>query len=130
MSAFNKEYKYEDYMILHKMSENKAFIFFRLGFRQQQIMGYYDKNSGQTYVAETVGKKIWNGFENDLDDFVPFYPEFINEQGEILGLIQAEQVVEWFENNPEKVAALPEHLKKLQSMKPEDNPLVMIAKPK
>ena len=127
--SMNKEER-AGFMFIAKMSENSNFIFFHIRFENGIYLSYYDKNDERIYVAENLGNKVRKGFINDIDGFLPFYPEFINEQGEILGLVRAEEVVDWLANNPEKIAALPEHLKKLQSMQPEDNPLVMIAKAK
>jgi len=122
--------EWHSYMFFDRTSENEHFMFWHMRFRKVQYMCYFDKISGKTYVSYDKNNEEKNGFINDLDGFVSFYPEFINKQGEILGLVLASEVVEWFKNNPDKVETLPEHLKKFQNMQPEDNPLVMIAKPK
>lgn len=116
-----------EYMFVLSIIENDEFLIFRLGFQNRNHMAYYDKSSGTLHIANTRGT-IWNGFENDIDNFVSFFPDGINRENEIIGTTSAEQVYEWFQNNPEKINALPEHLKNLQNMKPEDNPLIMIAK--
>jgi len=42
--------------------------------------------------------------------------------------MEAYEILEWFENNPEKAAKLPAHLKALSKLKEDDNPVVVIVK--
>lgn len=116
-----------DYMFVRGMFESDQFVFFRIGFRNRQHMAYYKKNSKKMRVSNIQGLE-WSGFENDVDNFVPFFPDKISENNQIVGTLSAEHVYEWFQNNPDKIASLPERLRSFRDIQPEDNPIVMIAK--
>ena len=68
------------------------------------------------------------GFENDIDNFIPFQFYSINNSGELVGFQEAYIVKKWFDENPDKAAKLPPNLQKLKNIKETDNPIVMIAK--
>jgi hypothetical protein len=52
----------------------------------------------------------------------------LNSEGELIGLIQANDLVNWIEKNPEKFKALNPGVQKLQNINITDNPVIVIAK--
>ena len=120
--------KRSEYMFPYKTLQSPDFVFYNVSFKEKLAYGYYNRKTKEAFLSDPSTSDKKTGFTNDIDNFVPFYPTSINEKGEMLGLITAEEVYEWFQNNPDKIASLPENLQALQNIEPEDNPVVMIAK--
>ncbi len=99
------------------------------GMPRSYFVGYYDKKENETFVSE-IDVERHLGFINDIDDFVNIYPQrwSINSNEEFISFIEAGDIAEWFEENPEKAKKLPDHLKKLSKLTPEDNPVAVIIK--
>lgn len=113
----------ENYFRHLKIFESEGYLFYELVYEQRFFQGVYDKKKMETYI-----NKCSNGFENDVDNFMPLKFTSISNQGELIGVIEAWVVEQWFKDNPEKVAQLPTHLKELESLTENDNPVVMIAR--
>ncbi len=120
--------KRSEYMFPYKTLQSPDFVFYNVSFKEKLAYGYYNRKTKEAKLSDPSNSNSKTGFTNDIDNFVPFYPTSINEEGEMMGLITAEEVYEWFQNNPDKIASLPENLQALQNIEPEDNPVVMIAK--
>ncbi|TKG87817.1 6-bladed beta-propeller [Puteibacter caeruleilacunae] len=107
--------------------ETQRYLLFKFFFQKKRYYCYYDK---QTYKLQLSieGDKKEQGFINDVDGFARFRPESVTKDNEIIGYIEAYQLVKWMKDNPDKVANLPDHLKKFKDIKESDNPIVMIAK--
>ncbi|WP_323755229.1 6-bladed beta-propeller [Roseivirga sp.] len=118
----------KEYMFVRNTLQNSSFIFYNLGFKGMEAYGYYNRKTKEAFLSDPSTSNSKTGYTNDIDNFVPFYPTSINEEGEMMGVIMAEEVYEWFQNNPDKIASLPTNLQALQNIEPEDNPVVMIAK--
>lgn len=116
------------YIFIDRIVQDEDFIFFNSRYKGSDQVGIYDVYEKKASLSKTNRNKTPKGFVNDLDNFLPFFPSFINDNGELVGVISAEDVIRWFEENPKKVRLLPEHLKALENLEPEDNPIVMIAK--
>ncbi|NVK83870.1 MAG: 6-bladed beta-propeller [Cytophagia bacterium] len=100
-------------------------IFFQLRTQGQTFNGVFNRESGETMLSD-IGRTEMHGFVNDLDNFLPFVPQYATDNNQLVGYIEAPDVLAWFKENPEKAAQLPANLKKLGDMKPDDNPVVMI----
>lgn len=120
--------KRNEYMIIYTTLQSPDFVFYNVAFKEKQAYGYYNRKTKEAFLSDPSTSDKKTGYTNDIDNFVSFYPTSINEEGEMMGLITAEEVYEWFQNNPDKIASLPENLQALQNIEPEDNPVVMIAK--
>lgn len=116
------------YIFINQIVQNKDFIFFNTLYKGKHQVGIYDVNGKKASLAKANRNKTPKGFLNDLDNFLPFFPSFINDKGELVGIISAEDVIRWFEENPKEARSLPAHLRALENLEPEDNPVVMIAK--
>ena len=69
-----------------------------------------------------------SGIKNDIDGFMNLTFDSINSEGDLIGLIQANDIVHWIENNPERIKSLYPVFQKLKNIKWEDNPVIVIAK--
>lgn len=116
-------------MFADVITQDDLNIYFNLRYKNQHRVGFFNKKSNQTHISDPESDDL-NGFYNDLDNFLPFIPKFRTQEGYLVGTISAEDVYTWFQSNKSKANKLPEHLKKFKDIDPEDNPVVMIVKPK
>ncbi|MGK0489278.1 MAG: hypothetical protein ACJAXB_002475, partial [Candidatus Endobugula sp.] len=93
----------------------------------KEYVGFYDKETKATSITKNE-PNLNNRFKNDIDFFLPFSPDYLDQSGNLISVIPAEDVYEWFNKNKDKINYLPENLKMLQIISPEDNPVVMIGK--
>lgn len=114
---------FDEYIIDYRIFEslNAAFFHFLLG--KKQLLGVYDKTKDRLKITDAEF-----GVINDIDGFVNFYPVNSTSNNELIGIIDAYKIVQWFKENPEKITKLPPQLQKLKDIKETDNPVVMIAK--
>lgn len=104
-------------------SENKRFISFNFYLGRDKYFALYNKSKK---VLKVVDNK--SGIKNDIDGFIDLSFDYLNSEGELIGLIQANDLVNWIEKNPEKFKGLNPSLKKLQDINMTDNPIIVIAK--
>lgn len=127
----NPPYPYVDrtgYIFIESLIENDFFLIFTTIYKDEESYGFFDKNTGATYVSK-LPNDAHNGFYNDIDDFIPFRPTYLDrERNELVGFLTAEDVLSWFDKNPELASKLPIELSALSQIEPEDNPIVMIGK--
>jgi len=93
------------------------------------FFGYYDKKIKTVKIADV--DKNRRRIKNNIDYFVDiqFSSWTINhEKNEMVSYIDAIDVVNWFQQNHQKVKKLPSHFKKLSTLKEDDDPIVVIAK--
>ena len=117
----------ENYHVITQIDETDNQIFFNLYFRENRHSGFYDKQTGETLISRTRDAEN-HLFINDLDNFLPFNPLYATGQGELVGFIEAPEVLNWLDENPEKAQALPNSLRELTKLSDDDNPIVMIVK--
>ena len=127
----NPSFPYVDrteYIFIESILENDNSIIFSTMYMEELSYGFFDKRKGATYVSKLPDDPS-NGFYNDIDDFIPFRPTYIDrENNKLVGFVTAEDVLSWFDSNPGLASKLPEALKSISQIKPEDNPIVMIGK--
>jgi hypothetical protein len=104
-------------------SENKRFISFNFYLGRDKYLALYDKS---IKLLKVVDNK--SGIKNDIDGFIDLSFDYLNSEGELIGLIQANDLVNWIEKNPEKFKVLNPVLQKLQDINMTDNPIIVIAK--
>ena len=81
---------------------------------------FYNKKTGEVKVSP-----FEDGITNDLNHFMPLQPTTQSASGEWAQIIQAEKVVEWFEEQDD-ISNLPEEIQALRQTDPDDNPIVAI----
>jgi hypothetical protein len=82
----------------------------------------YDKSTLKLRVC-----KLGAGIKNNINSFIPFIPSEIFHE-ELVGLSQPLDIANWVEANKEVIKSLPQELKKIISVGPTDNPVVVIAR--
>lgn len=128
------------YFEIRSLEESNRYLFFSYGHKDipnrvgilniYHFVGYFDKTTNRTFTS-AIDKTHRCGFINDMDHFVSIYPSWswsVSDSEELIMYMEAGDIAEWFEENPDKATNLPEHLKKLSKLTAEDNPVVVIAK--
>lgn len=124
----------QDYFWINNVCESSKYIFFMLEHNEEFRTGIYEKREDVTFIAdsEDVDSYYYDwekyGLINDIDNFIQMNPENISSNNELVCIIQAYELVNWFKTHPDKAAKLPPHLLKLKDIKETDNPIIMIAK--
>lgn len=117
--------KSQKHFLVSDPDEIPGFIFFKLDFEGKTRSAYYDKTRNTTKMAFRQEEEN-SRFSNDINDFLPFSVDYATEDGKLVGHMEAPDVLEWFEMNPEKADKLPSNLKRFANIKEDDNPIVMI----
>jgi len=134
------EHRFEDvaysgnHTFISWYEENEHFVFFEFymgkrgngeyphkGGTIQPYKGVYDKRSGKVKIA-----KANDGFIDDVNGFMPLRFLVKTLEGDFVGLLYPLHIRQWFEENPDKAAKLPEHLKRLRNISEEANPVVVV----
>jgi hypothetical protein len=112
---------------INPIIQSDNWLFFVLHFKKQIYNCFFDKRTQQ--VSISYGIKTENiGYENDVDGFVPFIPQTLNENNELVGYVYPYRIRQWFNDNPDKAAKLSPELKKFRNISNNDNPVLMLVK--
>ena len=116
-------------MFVDVITQDYTNLYFNMRYRNQYSVGLFNKQTNDTFISDPESDGL-NGLYNDLDHFIPFIPKFRTKEGYLVGTISAEDMSIWFSENRSKANKLPQHLKEFRNIDPEDNPIVMIVRPK
>lgn len=97
------------------------FEFFTGGDTPMAYRGSYHKES-QTVRLGSVKE----GFYDDINGFMPLQILAKTADDNFVGVLEPLKIRKWFEENPDKAAALPEHLKTFRNILEEANPVVVV----
>jgi len=112
-----------DKILPRTFSESEKFIIFDFwGDKNKTFFTLYNKTTSKLKVCEFTF-----GIINDTDGFIPFLPKTIFKE-DVAGLVQAADMISWFENNKGLTLKLPPDLKEFSSLELTDNPVLVIAK--
>lgn len=120
----------DDYLNMYSVNNidlNDNYVFFSLNYQGKTYSAYHDIKENKTHLAYERYTQT-SSFQDDLNGFIPFSPQYINDQNELVSHVAAEVIYNWFRDNPDKIESLPKSLQKLQDIDREDNPVVMIVK--
>lgn len=103
--------------------EGKKYNSFYFHFNSVRYFALYDKSSKSLKITENK-----SGIKNDVDGFMDFSFNAINGDGELSCIIQPGELIKWIKQNPGKIKTLKPELQRLINIKPEDNPIIVIAR--
>jgi hypothetical protein len=116
--------KLDDFIIIYKPLENLNYFFLTIQIgvpqnREERVLRnmLYNKKSGELFP--TIG------FINDVDMGMTFWPQFIN-QNKMIGFYQAFEIIDFVQSNKETINFSNKFLKLIDSLKIEDNPVLVI----
>lgn len=119
-------FDFVQYHSINTILETDNLIFFRLHLKKRTYYCYFDKRTNQVMIPNCHFQI--NGFENDMDGFMSFYPITISNRNELIGFLEPYQIKQWFDENPEKAKKLPLRIQRFRNIKETDNPVIMIVK--
>ena len=124
---------WEKYFIIHKIKESSKHLYFTIEHRQQIFPAIYNKSHNKLQIMNPVAMYTpsqWRnmigdlkyGFENDLDGGLPFWPQQMVSDNEMMCVYTAAELLAM---DASKVTD-PKLKKLLNSLKEDDNPVVAI----
>ena len=117
----------DKYFIMKTIQESSKYLFCSFNFNKKNYIAIFDKNE-RTTVVNDYSPEAGHGFINNINDFVPLEFSSINEKDELICIMDAFRIKQWFDLNPGKVDQLPKYLKALKNIQETDNPVIIIAK--
>ncbi len=141
MDGFNPNFDLSDKFMLNSIYETNNFLFIRYtqnydcpNTRKKNTVKFYnslfDKKEGKLYHQPGF-TLLPEGLVNDLDGGMPFWPDFITPQGEMMKLVSGKVMKDYFNSEEFKKASVSEEKRqKLISMvsglKPTDMIVVIV----
>jgi hypothetical protein len=117
-----EEQKNAKFIIVRQVLENRSWIYITATKESIDYFAIFDKN-----ISKLSINRYNAGIPNDIDNFIPFKPEYIDEDGNLVALVNALEISKWFKDNPSKIS---ERIKRLQNTEPDQNPIVIIGNTK
>lgn len=115
------------YYFIKDICENDLYLFFQLEYEKKKYTGFYNKTDKTTTICKLLENNI-SAFNDDINDFMPIRPQKITPNGEMILKLEAEDIVKWTKNNPDKLLRIGKNMDWLKSVSPTSNPVIVIAK--
>lgn len=116
--AMNKETS--NYHYIYYIHETDNYLLFNSGYQKENVLFLFSKNNKQLIKVEN------DGFVNDIDGGLTFWPTYTTSNQDAVTVYQAHKFLEEIDTTKAS-----DQLKSLVSgIKEDDNPVIMIAKPK
>lgn len=97
--------------------ESTNYLFFTYNLKSKMQIVVFDKKKEKLMITEELN--------NNLDHFLSFTPLSVVNDNQLIGVIEAYRIVEWFDKNKNNY---PSEINKLLSVKIDDNPIIVVAK--
>lgn len=107
-----------NFILINKILENSLWIHI---LAEKESVDYYILYNKRTRKL-TVSKN-GEGIQNDIDNFIPFNPKYMDESGNLVEIINATEIIKWFKENPTKIS---EKIKVLRNVDIYQNPIVVV----
>ncbi|MEQ8339161.1 MAG: 6-bladed beta-propeller [Cyclobacteriaceae bacterium] len=127
---YNKQtvgFPMSEYFMYNHIYESERFLFYTFDFEKEKHTAVFDKSNMEVMVGD-YSQSDGSGFTNDMAGFFPMKISSINNNNELIGFLEAHEIIQWFDDNPQLVKELPKELRTYQKMSESDNPVVIIAK--
>ncbi|MCG8309774.1 MAG: 6-bladed beta-propeller [Cytophagales bacterium] len=118
--------KLSGYYQIQDLFETEDFLFYTLLVNRELYPGYFNKESKETYIGD-YSNDGHHGFYDDIHNFVSFEPKNKNLANEVFGYIEASIIYDWFKKKSGMTKNFPNHIRSLEKIGREDNPIVVIA---
>lgn len=116
----------QEFVSVTQVMDSEKFVCFEIASKKDSYSGLFEKATGETHISDS--KALDYGFKNDIDGFVSFKPNFVSRNGEIVSMVPAERIADWFDTHEDEISSLPANIQALRDVEPEDNFIVMIGK--
>lgn len=123
----SQEFESDKYFMMRTVQESSGYLFCSFNFEKKNYAAIYDKSKRITTVND-YSPESGSGFINNTNDFVPLEFSSINGRDELICIMSAFSIKQWFDQNPQKADQLPDNMKVLGDIQETSNPIVVIAK--
>jgi len=117
-----EERKKVNFILVDNIFENGSWIHILAEKESVEFFGLYNKVTHQLNVD-----KNGDGIPNDIDNFIPFNPKYMDVEGNLVQFINATKISNWFKENNSKNS---ERINVLRNVDINQNPIVIIGKTK
>lgn len=117
------ELQKNNFIGIRNLIETERLLLFEFYYQNEYFQGVFNKKTSKLKIAKKNG-----GIINDLDNFIQFSPTLISEDEFLIDVVDAYILNEWFKINQGRINKLPVDVQNLNSIKENDNPVVIIAK--
>jgi hypothetical protein len=117
-----EERKKVNFILVNNIFENSTWVHILAEKESIEFFGMYNKITRQLNVS-----KNGDGIPNDIDNFIPFNPKYMDEEGNLVQFINATKISNWFKENNSKIS---ERINVLRNVDISQNPIVVIGKTK
>jgi hypothetical protein len=114
-----EERKKVNFIFVNKIFENSYWIHLLAEKESVEYFVLYNKTTNRLSVSIKG-----DGIPNDIDNFIPFNPEYVDEDGNLVEFVNATQINTWFNENPK----FSEKIKMLRDVDINQNPILIIGK--
>lgn len=115
------------YYFIKDICENDLYIFFQIEYKKRKYTGFYNKTTKTTTISKLLENNV-SAFIDDINGFMPIRPQQITPNNEMIFKLEAEDIVKWINNNPDKLLRIGKNMDWLKSVSPASNPVIVIAK--
>jgi hypothetical protein len=117
-----EERKKVNFILVNNIFENSSWVHILAQKESVEFFGLYNKISRHLDVSQNG-----EGIPNDIDNFIPFIPKYMDEEGNLVQIINATKISNWFKENNSKIS---ERINVLRNVDISENPIVVIGKTK
>lgn len=118
--------KQDKHIYITQVLDSERLLFFRF------VKGLFNDDNRTPFNAcflKSSGKVLLNeqkaALEDDINHFLPLQPLNVSVDGEYAGILSAEEIHEWLEDEKN---AIPEKVSYLKSIQEDDNPVIVLMK--
>jgi hypothetical protein len=117
----------EKRIYINQIIENEEVMYFSfvinlLGEKGSSLVSYNAFLNKTTHELKI--NEYGEGMENDVAHFLPLQPRSVSPAGEFAGLIPADKIVTWFDEN--KPESLSKEIAPLKKVVEDDNPVIVL----
>jgi hypothetical protein len=132
---------YMQYYMINNIFESNDFLFLSIEIQNINYLCVYDKKEKSLTVCDAIGTTTEEfdngviipgshptGLKDDINGLLPFIPIQVTKENELVGVLEAGDIVEWENENPETLKALESELPWLKGINEYSNPVIVLGK--
>lgn len=118
--------QFPDFLMVDNILENDKFFFVSV----QQGIGFHIEGEIQRFLFDKASERLTNTphLSNNIDEGMPFWPEYMNNNNELISVFNSYQVIEHLQSNTTKTDKSESFKNMATQITENDNPVVMIVK--
>jgi hypothetical protein len=114
-----EELQNSKFIIVRQVFENNSWIITKLTRENTDYVALFNKRTNKLSISPVI--------KDDIDNFIQFNPDYIDQNGNLVSIVSAYDINRWFKGNTSKLS---DRIKGLQNIDITQNPIVIIGKTK